>query len=55
MSQPGAGEYVRPVNPCKGCGHSMSFHEPDFESGRISHCRAIVSEKKCDCTGFKSE
>jgi len=54
MSQPSAGEYMRPVNPCKNCGHSRDFHEPNFESGRISSCCVSMDGKTCDCDGFKS-
>ena len=55
MSQPSAGEYTRPVNSCKKCGHSRDFHEPDFESKRISPCRVPMGGKTCDCDGFESK
>ena len=52
MSQPSAGEYVRPIDLCKKCNHSRNIHEPDFHLTKISACNHIENEKRCTCTGF---
>lgn len=55
MSQPSAGEYVRPVNSCKKCGHGLNLHGPNFESDKISSCNVPMGGSTCSCDGFESK
>ncbi len=57
MSQPAAGEYVRPVgdtNPqyCKNCKHAVFEHHVDFTSNKIMACFHVEKEIRCNCEGY---
>lgn len=54
MSQPSAGEYVRPIDLCKKCNHSRNLHEPDLQLNRISVCKHYENDIRCSCIGFES-
>jgi len=52
MSQPSAGEYMRPIDLCKNCKHSRNVHA-SFAS-HPTHCTMIIDTHNtpCNCKEF---